>query len=146
VDGVAIVAHVTGGGGPRRIILEAQFRPPQGNTVIEVEFETVHDLRRFCARSSAAFSKSMLPAFFFCTFLSVSENLEISASGGAGAERGDRAQRRRHGPLTSLREREILHCSSLTQAYEQKPSFVVRSCRRGWWMTERARRRRRCAS
>lgn len=36
VDGVAIVAHVTGGGSPPRIILVAQFRPPQGNVCIEL--------------------------------------------------------------------------------------------------------------
>ncbi len=36
VDGVAIIARVTGGGAPPRIVLEKQFRPPQGNYVIEV--------------------------------------------------------------------------------------------------------------
>lgn len=36
VDGVAIIAHVTGGDGPPRVILESQFRPPQGNVCIEV--------------------------------------------------------------------------------------------------------------
>lgn len=35
VDGVAILAVVTGGGGPPRLVLEKQFRPPQGSYVIE---------------------------------------------------------------------------------------------------------------
>jgi ADP-ribose pyrophosphatase len=39
VDGVAIIAHVTGGGGPSRVILESQFRPPQGNVCIEVRMQ-----------------------------------------------------------------------------------------------------------
>lgn len=85
VDGVAIVAHVTSGGGPRRIILAAQFRPPLGNTVIEVEFETMHGLRHFCARPWCRLRQEHASSVLLLQ-LSVSfRNRETSAPGGAGA-------------------------------------------------------------
>lgn len=37
LDGVAVIAVVTGKGQPPRLVLEKQFRPPQGSYVIEVQ-------------------------------------------------------------------------------------------------------------
>lgn len=51
VDGVAIIAHVTGVGGPPRVILESQFRPPQGNVCIEVCTQRQVQARRCCWNS-----------------------------------------------------------------------------------------------
>lgn len=37
LDGIAVIAVVTGKGQPPRLVLEKQFRPPQGSYVIEVQ-------------------------------------------------------------------------------------------------------------
>lgn len=64
VDGVVIVAHVTGGSAPPRIILEAQFRPPQGNVCIEVQlFKWLATIQlRTLATWSAHRPQSAIPA------------------------------------------------------------------------------------